>query len=63
MEALVKHSDVNAVAVVARFPDDEPEDSDCYREGKVKLLSAQVVHFIFICMMYCTIDICIKAFL
>jgi hypothetical protein len=26
---------VNAVAVVTRFPDDDPEDSDCYREGKV----------------------------
>ncbi|ONM30262.1 hypothetical protein ZEAMMB73_Zm00001d039987 [Zea mays] len=34
VDALVKHSDVNAVAVVARFPDDDPEDSDCYREGK-----------------------------
>uniref|UniRef100_A0ACD5VMW7 Uncharacterized protein n=1 Tax=Avena sativa TaxID=4498 RepID=A0ACD5VMW7_AVESA len=32
--ALVNHSGVNAVAVVARFPDDDPEDSDCYREGK-----------------------------
>jgi hypothetical protein len=34
----VKHSGVNAVAVVARFPDDDPEDSDCYREGKVFLV-------------------------
>uniref|UniRef100_A0A0D9Y2Q6 Uncharacterized protein n=1 Tax=Oryza glumipatula TaxID=40148 RepID=A0A0D9Y2Q6_9ORYZ len=34
VEALVNRSDVNAVAVVARFPDDDPEDSDCYREGK-----------------------------
>ncbi|CAD6232481.1 unnamed protein product [Miscanthus lutarioriparius] len=34
VDALVTHSDVNAVAVVARFPDDDPEDSDCYREGK-----------------------------
>ncbi|KAK3163798.1 hypothetical protein QOZ80_1AG0008450 [Eleusine coracana subsp. coracana] len=32
--ALVNYSDVNAVAVVARFPDDDPEDLDCYREGK-----------------------------
>uniref|UniRef100_A0A0E0JDK6 Uncharacterized protein n=1 Tax=Oryza punctata TaxID=4537 RepID=A0A0E0JDK6_ORYPU len=34
VEALVNRSDVSAVAVVARFPDDDPEDSDCYREGK-----------------------------
>ncbi|KAF8724537.1 hypothetical protein HU200_020794 [Digitaria exilis] len=34
VDTLVKHADVNAVAVVARFPDDDPEDSDCYREGK-----------------------------
>ncbi|GJN05907.1 hypothetical protein PR202_ga23582 [Eleusine coracana subsp. coracana] len=34
VDALVNYSDVNAVAVVARFPDDDPEDSDCYREGK-----------------------------
>ncbi|TVU22077.1 hypothetical protein EJB05_31754, partial [Eragrostis curvula] len=34
VDALVNHSDVNAVAVVARFPDDDPEDTDCYREGK-----------------------------
>uniref|UniRef100_A0ACD5VA92 Uncharacterized protein n=1 Tax=Avena sativa TaxID=4498 RepID=A0ACD5VA92_AVESA len=34
VDALVNHSGVNAVAVVARFPDDDPEDSDCYREGK-----------------------------
>ncbi|VAH71382.1 unnamed protein product [Triticum turgidum subsp. durum] len=32
--ALVNQAGVNAVAVVARFPDDDPEDSDCYREGK-----------------------------
>jgi hypothetical protein len=31
----VNYSDVNAVEIVARFPDDDPEDSDCYREGKV----------------------------
>ncbi|KAF7020626.1 hypothetical protein CFC21_033700 [Triticum aestivum] len=34
VDALVNHAGVNAVAVVARFPDDDPEDSDCYREGK-----------------------------
>lgn len=34
VDTLVNHSGVNAVAVVARFPDDDPEDSDCYREGK-----------------------------
>uniref|UniRef100_A0A0A9ECZ5 Uncharacterized protein n=1 Tax=Arundo donax TaxID=35708 RepID=A0A0A9ECZ5_ARUDO len=37
VDTLVNHSDVNAVAVVACFPDDDPEDSDysdCYREGK-----------------------------
>ncbi|KAM0880130.1 hypothetical protein ACQ4PT_033768 [Festuca glaucescens] len=34
VDALVKHSGVNAVAVVCRFPDDDPDDSDCYREGK-----------------------------
>ncbi|KAF0918404.1 hypothetical protein E2562_023558 [Oryza meyeriana var. granulata] len=34
VDALVNRSDVNAVAIVARFPDDDPEDSDCYREGK-----------------------------
>jgi hypothetical protein len=27
--ALVNYSDVNAVEIVARFPDDDPEDSDC----------------------------------
>ncbi|KAL6848236.1 hypothetical protein ACP4OV_022364 [Aristida adscensionis] len=32
--ALANNSDVNAVAVVARFPDDDPDDSDCYREGE-----------------------------
>lgn len=31
----MNHAGVNAVAVVARFPDDDPEDSDGYREGKV----------------------------
>ncbi|KAL5227373.1 hypothetical protein ABZP36_015638 [Zizania latifolia] len=36
VEALMNHSDVNAVAVVACFPDDDPEDSDCYREGKIR---------------------------
>ncbi|CAO2174482.1 unnamed protein product [Urochloa humidicola] len=34
VDTLVNHADVNAMAVVARFPDDDPEDSDCYREGK-----------------------------
>ncbi|KAF7034463.1 hypothetical protein CFC21_045491 [Triticum aestivum] len=34
VDALVNQAGVNAVAVVARFPDDDPEDSDCYREGK-----------------------------
>uniref|UniRef100_A0ACD5VDS8 Uncharacterized protein n=1 Tax=Avena sativa TaxID=4498 RepID=A0ACD5VDS8_AVESA len=34
VDALVNHSGVNAVAAVARFPDDGPDDSDCYREGK-----------------------------
>ncbi|XP_051222711.1 uncharacterized protein [Lolium perenne] len=34
VDALVEHSGVNAVAVVCRFPDDDPDDSDCYREGK-----------------------------
>ncbi|CAO2185495.1 unnamed protein product [Urochloa humidicola] len=34
VDTLVNHADVNAVAVVARFPDDDPEDLDCYREGK-----------------------------
>ncbi|CAL4957936.1 unnamed protein product [Urochloa decumbens] len=34
VDTLVNHADVNAVAVVARFPDDDPEDSDCYRKGK-----------------------------
>ncbi|EMS50023.1 hypothetical protein TRIUR3_20384 [Triticum urartu] len=35
VDTLVNHAGVNAVAVVARFPDDDPEDSDCYREGKI----------------------------
>ena len=38
VDALVNYSDVNAVAVVARFPDDGLEDSDCYLEGKVTLI-------------------------
>jgi hypothetical protein len=41
----VKHSGVNAVAVVARFPDDDPEDSDCYREGKVFLVCSSSFFF------------------
>jgi hypothetical protein len=41
----VNHSGVNAVAVVARFPDDDPEDSDCYREGKVFLVCSSSCFF------------------
>nr|GMD27676.1 DUF3326 domain-containing protein [Ipomoea batatas] len=33
VEKLVKGSDVHAVAVVARFPDDDDEDIDDYRQG------------------------------
>lgn len=34
VQTLVKRSQVNAVAVVARFPDDDVEDND-YRQGMV----------------------------
>lgn len=43
----MNRSDVNAVAVVARFPDDDPEDSDCYREGKVILACSSSWFIIF----------------
>lgn len=32
---LVSHSHINAVAVVGRFPDDDIEDVEDYRLGKV----------------------------
>lgn len=36
VQALVKHSQVNAVAVVGRFPDgDDVQDTDDYRQGMV----------------------------
>lgn len=38
VEKLIKGSDVNAVAVVARFPDDDDEDIDDYRQGMVWLI-------------------------
>jgi hypothetical protein len=48
VDALVNYSDVNAVAVVARFPDDDPEDSDCYREGKVTRIFQSTSSFFFL---------------
>lgn len=35
VHTLIKQSMVNAVAVVARFPDDDAEDTDDYRQGLV----------------------------
>ena len=35
VQTLVNQSQVNAVAVVGRFPDDDDEDVDNYRQGKV----------------------------
>jgi len=35
VNTLVKRSKVNAIAVVGRFPDDEIDDVDDYRLGKV----------------------------
>ena len=37
VQALCDRSMVNAVAVVARFPDDDIDDVDDYRQGKVIL--------------------------
>ncbi|KAJ3700792.1 hypothetical protein LUZ61_004497 [Rhynchospora tenuis] len=34
VSSLVSHTDVNAIAVVARFPDDDSEDFETYRQGK-----------------------------
>ena len=36
VQTLIDRSMVNAVAVVARFPDDEFEDTDDYRQGMVR---------------------------
>lgn len=36
VQTLIDRSMVNAVAVVARFPDDEFEDTDDYRQGIVR---------------------------
>lgn len=35
VQTLIHHSMVNAVAVVVRFPDDDDEDIDDYRQGMV----------------------------
>lgn len=35
MQSLVNHAQVDAVAVVGRFPDEEVGDLDDYRQGKV----------------------------
>jgi hypothetical protein len=37
VSSLVKHTDVNAITVVARFQDDDSEDFEIYRQGKVSL--------------------------
>jgi len=36
VNTLVKRSKVNAIAVVGRFPDDETDDVDDYRQGMVR---------------------------
>lgn len=36
VQSLIDRSMVNAVAVVARFPDDDVEDTDDYRQGMVR---------------------------
>lgn len=35
VDTLVKRSKVNAIAIVGRFPDDEIDDVDDYRQGMV----------------------------
>lgn len=35
VQTLVSRSGVNAIAVVGRFPDDDVEDTDDYRQGMV----------------------------
>lgn len=35
VQSLVNQSAVNAIAVVGRFPDDDVEDTDEYRQGMV----------------------------
>lgn len=35
VQTLVDQSNVNAIAVVGRFPDDDIEDTDDYRQGMV----------------------------
>lgn len=47
VENLQNGSNVNAVAVVARFPDDDTEDLDDYRQGVVLLFS--MPSFLFHC--------------
>lgn len=49
VQTLVSRSRVNAVAVVARFPDDDVDDTDNYRLGKVRQQGNQknlILHFI-----------------
>lgn len=37
VDTMVKQTDVNAIAVVARFPDDSIDDISDYRQGQVSL--------------------------
>nr|GMD24855.1 uncharacterized lipoprotein syc1174_c-like [Ipomoea batatas] len=48
VEKLIKGSDVNAVAVVARFPDDDDEDIDDYRQGMVGYFILELAYFLFL---------------
>lgn len=41
----MKRSKVNAVAVVGRFPDDDVEETDNYRQGMVMKIP-QLLHFL-----------------
>jgi len=43
VKTLINRSQVNAVAVVGRFPDDDIEDVDDYRQGVVRELCSQLV--------------------
>ena len=50
VETLVERSGVNAIAVVARFPDDDDDDDlDKYRQGKVHFIT--FMHELLLCIL------------